>query len=228
MPPDPLHGFAPHFVAQYRYTFGISLYQNPSVVCRTYLLIKQVIKFTLAKIIFWLCQCIQSRVAIMVSIGSNTNTTRKTCANHVKYNTNKLHVNCEYCHYALQNKTEYTSGSNEQLLYGCSYQISVSECHGMYTAVFTYIVLFQLTSTPRNHNNNTIVVTQSTRMPNCRTNFPGYHISVTRDTKTSRNQYTVHLFLESDPAALQALHYFLIFVSGYNTQKKIADKFVSL
>jgi len=83
---------------------------------------------------------------------------------------------------------------------------------------------------PRNNNNNTIVVTQSARVPSCLSgaNSPDHHILLIREYNNGRNSYTVHLFLESDPAVLQALLGFRIVVSGYRTQTIIANKFVSL
>ena len=79
---------------------------------------------------------------------------------------------------------------------------------------------------PRYSDNNTIVVTQSTERI-CA--IPDYNDSLIQQFNINgTSNYTIHVFLESDPAALQALQYFRIIIDGYSTEYKLAYKFVSM
>ena len=80
---------------------------------------------------------------------------------------------------------------------------------------------------PRNNDNNTIVVNQSTMIPQ-QCSQPDASVSViVQHSIDGMANYTIHLMLESDPAALQALDHFIIRITGYMTEVKPAYKFVS-
>ena len=83
---------------------------------------------------------------------------------------------------------------------------------------------------PRNNDNNTIVVTQSTALSEiCSGAQPDASASITvQHNIDGMANYTIYLFLESDPAALQALNYFFIAINnGYRSEEKPVYKFVS-
>jgi len=78
---------------------------------------------------------------------------------------------------------------------------------------------------PRNADNNTIVVTQSAKNIIC--SAPDSNISLIEQYNSDgRSNYFIHLYLESDPAALQALAFFRIITKGYRTEYKPVE-FVS-
>ena len=80
---------------------------------------------------------------------------------------------------------------------------------------------------PRNNDSNTIGVTQSTRISwSCSHPDASASVIVQHNIDGMAN-YTIRLFLESDPAALQALDYFFIRIVGYRSEVKSVYKFVS-
>ena len=81
---------------------------------------------------------------------------------------------------------------------------------------------------PRNSDNNTIMVTQSTSLWTCNSHLDSNISLIQQNNINGRTNYTIHLFLESDPAALQALDYFRIHIIGYGTEVKLVYKFVSI
>ena len=87
----------------------------------------------------------------------------------------------------------------------------------------------QLISIPAYNNNNTVVVTQSTQLPICDQSIaPNYQISLIQQYNyNGKSNYSLHLLLESDPAALQALAVFTISISNHERFDQSADKFVS-
>ncbi|XP_065897024.1 uncharacterized protein [Dysidea avara] len=98
-----------------------------------------------------------------------------------------------------KDQTRYTVGQNEQISNRCDYRIS-------------------LISMPRNSDNNTIMVTQSTSLWTCNSHLDSNISLIQQNNINGRTNYTIHLFLESDPAALQALDYFRIHIIGYGTE----------
>jgi len=74
------------------------------------------------------------------------------------------------------------------------------------------------------------MTTQSTQMSfaMCRSIVPDYEVFLFQQYNyNGRTNYTLYIFLESDPAALQALDSFKVFISRYSTITQPADKFVS-
>ncbi|XP_065897512.1 uncharacterized protein [Dysidea avara] len=109
-----------------------------------------------------------------------------------------------------KDQTRYTLGKKEQIDQGCQYQIS-------------------LISIPAYNNINTVVVTQSTKMSGCDQSIrPNRQISLIQQYNyNGKSNYSIHLLLESDPAALQALDGFRIAISRHETFIQSADKFPS-
>ena len=95
--------------------------------------------------------------------------------------------------------------------------------------LFVYSLVPQLTSIPRQNDNNTAVITQSTERPRCPGITPDNEVILTQQYNyNGRSTYTLHVVLESDPAALQALNFFEIRITGHFKFIQPADKFVSI
>ncbi|XP_065882310.1 fibroblast growth factor receptor 2-like [Dysidea avara] len=125
---------------------------------------------------------------------------------------NRKKIKCKSLNMIILQKdqTRYTLGKKEQIDKGCQYQIS-------------------LISIPAYNNNNTVVVTQSTQLPICDQSIaPNYQISLIQQYNyNGKSNYSLHLLLESDPAALQALAVFTISISNHERFDQSADKFPS-
>jgi len=80
---------------------------------------------------------------------------------------------------------------------------------------------------PRNNDNNTIVVTQLTMIPRLCSQPDASASVIVQHNIDGMASYTIRLYLESDPTALQALNYFHIRIEGYKAEEKSAYKFVS-
>ena len=92
-----------------------------------------------------------------------------------------------------------------------------------------YLIVYQLISIPRFKTNNTAVITQSAMMPQCQDIRPDYEIDLYQQYNYNGNStYTLNVTLESDPAALQALDFFIIRIDKHSTLYPSANEFVSL